>query len=82
MDGHEYDADILDAKAVAGHFERMGQALLHDAGPLAGKTLTHFYSVSWEGAAPTWTLGLRTGVRQVPRLCAAALAAGAGRASP
>ena len=26
-----------------------------DVGPLAGKTLTHFYSVSWEGSVPTWT---------------------------
>ncbi len=58
MEGHEYDVDILDPKAVEGHFDRMGRALLEDAGSLAGKTLTHFYSVSWEGAAPTWTLGL------------------------
>ncbi|MBI5386008.1 MAG: hypothetical protein HZA90_15135 [Verrucomicrobia bacterium] len=58
MEGHEYDVDILDPKAVEGHFERMGRTLLQDAGPMAGKTLTHFYSVSWEGAAPTWTLGL------------------------
>ncbi|MHB8900587.1 MAG: glycosyl hydrolase [Thermoguttaceae bacterium] len=55
MAGHEYDVDVLDAKAVAGHFDRMGKRLLEDAGPAAGKTLTHFYSVSWEGAAPTWT---------------------------
>ena len=58
MEGHEYDVDILDPKAVEGHFNRMGKAILEDAGPLAGKTLTHFYSVSWEGAAPTWTLAL------------------------
>ena len=58
MAGHEFDVDILDPKAVTGHFERMGQTLLAEAGPLAGKTLTHFYSVSWEGAVPTWTLGL------------------------
>jgi hypothetical protein len=55
IDGHEYDVDILDAKAVEGHFNRMGKALLADAGPLVGKTLTHFYNVSWEGAVPTWT---------------------------
>jgi len=55
MDGHEYDVDILDAKAVEGHFNRMGKALLDDIGPLAGKTLTHFYNVSWEGAVPSWT---------------------------
>ena len=55
IDGHEYDVDVLDAKAVEGHFNRMGKAILADVGPLAGKTLTHFYSVSWEGAVPTWT---------------------------
>jgi hypothetical protein len=33
----------------------MGKTILADVGPLAGKTLTHFYSVSWEGAVPTWT---------------------------
>jgi hypothetical protein len=58
MEGHEYDVDILDPKAVEGHFARMGKAVLQEAGHLAGKTLTHFYSVSWEGAAPTWTLTL------------------------
>lgn len=58
MEGHEYDVDILDPKAVEGHFNRMGRTLLDDAGPLAGKTLTHFYSVSWEGAAPTWSPAL------------------------
>ncbi len=55
MEGHEFDVDVLDPKAVAGHYQRMGKALIEDAGPLAGKTLTHFYSVSWEGAIPTWT---------------------------
>ncbi|MBN2292311.1 MAG: hypothetical protein JXM70_07795 [Pirellulales bacterium] len=55
MEGHEFDVDVLDPKAVAGHYRRMGKALIEDAGPLAGKTLTHFYSVSWEGAIPTWT---------------------------
>jgi hypothetical protein len=55
IEGHEHDVDILDAPAVTRYFDRMGRALLDDAGPLAGKTLTHFYSVSWEGATPTWT---------------------------
>ena len=55
IDGHEYDVDVLDAQAVTGHFNRMGRVLLEDVGALAGKTLTHFYSVSWEGAVPTWT---------------------------
>lgn len=51
------DVDVLDPEAVGRHFERMGKAIMEDAGPLAGKTLTHFYSVSWEGAIPTWTRG-------------------------
>ena len=55
IDGHEYDVDVLDPVAVEGHFNRMGKTILSDVGPLAGKTLTHFYSVSWEGAVPTWT---------------------------
>ncbi|MBN1418995.1 MAG: hypothetical protein JXP34_09480 [Planctomycetes bacterium] len=57
LEGHESDADILSAKAIDEHFDRMGKAILEAAGSLAGETLTHFYSVSWEGAAPTWTLG-------------------------
>lgn len=57
MTGRENEVDILSAKAVADHFRRMGGAILGDAGPLARKTLTHFYSVSWEGACPTWTPG-------------------------
>ncbi|NQT87271.1 hypothetical protein HQ560_10935 [bacterium] len=57
MKGREDEVDILSSQAVGRHFERMGGALLKDAGPLAGETLTHFYSVSWEGAIPTWTAG-------------------------
>ncbi len=53
----ESDVDMLDSAAVEAHFNRLGRAILNDAGPLAGKTLTHFYSVSWEGAIPTWTFG-------------------------
>lgn len=55
--GHENDVDILSPSAVTAYFNRMGRSLLDDAGPLAGKTLTHLYSVSWEGATPNWTLG-------------------------
>ena len=55
--GLEQDVDILDSKAVDTHFGRMGKAFLEIAGPLAGKTLTHFYNVSWEGSSPTWTPG-------------------------
>ncbi|MDD2598697.1 MAG: glycosyl hydrolase [Kiritimatiellae bacterium] len=55
IDGHEYDVDMMDSSAVEGHFNRMGGRIIKNAGPLAGKTLTHFYNVSWEGSVPTWT---------------------------
>jgi hypothetical protein len=57
IEGHENDVDILNAAAAERHFERMGRKYLADAGPLAGKTLTYLYNVSWEGASPTWTPG-------------------------
>lgn len=57
MADHTNDVDILSAEAVGRYFNRMGRALVEDAGPLVGKTLTHLYSVSWEGAIPTWTRG-------------------------
>ncbi len=56
-EGEQGDVDILSTEAVEEHFRRMGKAILKDAGPLAGKTLTHFYNVSWEGVNPTWTPG-------------------------
>lgn len=58
IDGHDHDVDMMDPTAVEGHFNRMGKAIMSDVGPLAGKTLTHFYSVSWEGSVPTWTPSL------------------------
>jgi hypothetical protein len=51
------DVDILNRGAVTRHFERFGRPILQAAGPLAGKTFSHFYNVSWEGSAPTWTPG-------------------------
>ncbi len=57
MEGHDTDVDILNTKAVDDHFQRMGRLFLSEAGPLAGKTLTYFYNVSWEGASPTWSPG-------------------------
>lgn len=38
----ESDVDMLDARAVETHFNRFGKTILEDAGPLAGKTLSHF----------------------------------------
>jgi len=57
MEDRTEDVDILNVKAVESHFDRMGRAIIADAGPLVGETLTHFYNVSWEGETPSWTPG-------------------------
>ena len=57
MEDRIEDVDILSVKAVESHFDRMGRAIIADAGPLVGNTLTHFYNVSWEGETPSWTPG-------------------------
>lgn len=49
--------DILNSKSTEDYFEKMPGALLTDVGELGGKTLTHFYNVSWEGVHPNWTDG-------------------------
>ena len=53
--GFEYDVDVLDPAAVKRHIERIVGPLKERVGNLFGKTLTHFYSVSWEGSVPTWS---------------------------
>ena len=57
LPGHEHDVDVLDPKAVAGHYMRFQGTLQERIPGLVGrgKTLTHLYSVSWEGTMPTWT---------------------------
>jgi len=57
LPGHEHDVDVLDAKAIAGHFNRFQGTLMAKLPGLVGRdrTLTHLYSVSWEGTMPTWT---------------------------
>ncbi|MDR2115360.1 MAG: hypothetical protein LBP87_03155 [Planctomycetaceae bacterium] len=49
--------DILNAEACTQYFHLIGSELIKDAGEHAGKTLTHFYNVSWEGSTPNWTQG-------------------------
>jgi len=52
--------DVLNRAAVTRYFGLMCEQILADVGPeLAGKgkTLTHFYNVSWEGSDPNWTEG-------------------------
>ncbi|MBP5622176.1 MAG: hypothetical protein J6X44_09195 [Thermoguttaceae bacterium] len=49
--------DILNAKAVEDYFNKTPGALLDAVGENAGKTLSHFYNVSWEGVHPNWSDG-------------------------
>ena len=53
-----FDVDVIDADAVARHVTRILDPLCAALGPLVGTTFTHVYSVSWEGAVPTWTPAL------------------------
>ena len=57
MSAGKGSVDILNEDAVERYFNLMGNTLLDEVGALAGKTLTHFYNVSWEGVYPNWTLG-------------------------
>lgn len=53
--------DILSREAVTRYFQLMCGQIIADVGlelAGAGKTLTHFYNVSWEGSDPNWTSGL------------------------
>lgn len=50
-----HDVDVLDPAAVTRHIRRIVEPLKSRVPDLIGKTLTHFYSVSWEGAVPTWS---------------------------
>ena len=53
----EHDVDVIDTAAVERHWHRITDTLFEEAGSLVGSTWTHVYSVSWEGAIPTWTDG-------------------------
>ena len=52
-----HDVDVIDPGAVERHFDRITGPLMAEAGDLVGRVWTHVYSVSWEGAIPTWTEG-------------------------
>ncbi|MBR5627575.1 MAG: hypothetical protein IKW74_08170, partial [Thermoguttaceae bacterium] len=49
--------DILNKEVVSRYFDMFGTKMLDNAGSSAGKSLTHFYNVSWEGSNPNWTEG-------------------------
>ena len=66
LPGHEHDVDVLDPKAIEGHFNRFQGTLMARIPDLVGRdrTLTHLYSVSWEGTMPTWTGDFRNEFRK------------------
>ena len=57
LPGHEHDVDVLDPRAVTGHYLRFQGELQKKIPGLVGRdrTLAALYSVSWEGTMPTWT---------------------------
>ncbi|MGN0846681.1 MAG: glycosyl hydrolase [Kiritimatiellia bacterium] len=57
LPGHEHDVDVLDPRAVTGHYLRFQGELQRKIPDLVGRdrTLTALYSISWEGTMPTWT---------------------------
>ena len=59
------EIDPLNAGAMDRHFDATAGVLIADAGPLAGKTLTHTHIDSWEIAEqPTWSPGLAAEFRK------------------
>ena len=66
LPGHEHDVDVLDPVAITGHFNRFQGTLMAQIPDLVGRdrTLTHLYSVSWEGTMPTWTGDFRNEFRK------------------
>lgn len=65
IDGHEYDVDILDRAAVTRYFEKFSAAVLDQVAPYLGRTFTHLYSCSWEGAVPTWSVDFEKDYRAI-----------------
>ncbi len=53
----DYDVDILDKNAVSAHYNRFLSEFKKRFPQALGKTVSHFYNVSWEGSVPTWSHG-------------------------
>ena len=49
------ECDRLGAAGIEAHFDSFLKKILTDAGPLAGKTLTHVHVDSWESGGQNWT---------------------------
>ena len=57
LKGRDYDVDILDKNAVTAHYNRFIKEFKKRFPQALGKTISHFYNVSWEGSVPTWSHG-------------------------
>ena len=57
LEGRDCDVDILDKNAVTAHYERFMSEFKKRFPDALGKTISHFYNVSWEGSVPTWSHG-------------------------
>jgi len=53
--GYVLEVDWLSRKATDFHFKNLGELLVKEAGPLAGKTLKYFVTDSFEDGYPNWT---------------------------
>ena len=53
--GYVLEIDWLNRAATDFHFKNLGEVLLKEAGPLAGKTLKYFVTDSFEDGYPNWT---------------------------
>ena len=68
MAGHEYDVDMLDPNAVAGHFDRMGRRLLEDAGPRGRQDADPFLQRELGRRRADLDRRIRGAISEVPRL--------------
>ena len=59
------EVDWLDARGVEAQFEHLGEILLAEAGPHAGKTLRYFHEDSFEDGFPNWTAALLEKFKQL-----------------
>lgn len=62
--GYGNDLDVLDKDAVRRYLVKISEILKNELGDLFGSTLTHYYSVSWEGSAPTWSINFAEDFRK------------------
>ncbi len=58
------ECNRLSKKGIDAHFDRFMKPILDQAGPRAGKTLTHLFLDSWEAGCQNWTAEMPQEFRQ------------------